>query len=113
MNKIVAKTVALLLLCIASASVPQKVNAESFLEQVKYFITHNQYYNHALTIGSGIYSFALLAALINSNNNRLDGTQVTIASFAGACVVSKIVHDNPGYSTLAGIAVLIYNYFMR
>ncbi len=99
-----------LLVTVASmlaVSIPCK--ADSPWHDIKTFVQTNPYYRHGLTVATGIYSFFILNQLLEKNKSNLDSKAQLGLSFGGSFVISKVAQENPGYTTLLAVALIVYN----
>jgi hypothetical protein len=80
-------------------------------EDIKRFVTTDQTYIHSVGIAVGIYSFLCLNHILRSSRFDFDATASIVASFLGACVLSKIAKDYPGYTTVGGVTYGTLRFF--
>lgn len=83
--------------------------ADNPWEDVKKFVQTNSYYNHFVTLGSGLYTYMVLHEYLERNKGNLDPVAQKGLSFGGAFMVSKMAQQNPGYTTLIALGLVIYN----
>ena len=78
-------------------------------DDVKHFVQTNHYYRHGLTVATGICSYLFFNSFLHKNKGDLNHNVNHAVSLGGACVVSKIAQENPGYTTLAALALVAYS----
>lgn len=86
-------------------------NKNSIYEDVKYFVQNNHHYRHGLTVASGIYSFLLFNTYLQKNRGNFDSNAQLGLTFGGSYIVSKIVQENPGFTTMVALGIVVYSLF--